>query len=445
MKIKKWLALALAICLCASLLVGCGGNSGTASSDEPSGGANVGTDPLYGEGDNGTIALKVWCPQEALELTTKQCNDFAALYPNAKFTFEVTPQKESEATENLLTKPDGQADVFFYASDQLNNLVDAGVIYDVFGQPNEVTGYSVDTVKEANSEASINAATVNGKLYSYPMTDNGYMLVYNKKYVTAEQAKTWEGVLEASKAAGKKFSMDAENGFYSCIFPFTAGAKLNGIESYTLPNGVPVLEQKLTEYDEEKAVDVVEAFAKLFHSYPANFQSVGVDAVVTGFEEDTIAAGIAGTWQAAPLSKQLGDNFGVAVLPTINVKGEDMQTVGIMGYKFVGVNKGTKYKETAQLLAYYLTSETAQIERAKELKWGATNIKAAADPEVTSNPMTAISIEESAYFVPQSNMAESVWDACGAFGSYMFAADKAYDRETLKGAFSDMISQIRNV
>jgi arabinogalactan oligomer/maltooligosaccharide transport system substrate-binding protein len=440
--------LALAICLCASLLVGCGGDSGSSTGDEAGGSTNVGTDPLYGEGDKGTITLKVWCPQEALELTKLQCEDFAKLYPDAKFKFDVKPMREDTATTSVLAEPDESADVFFYASDQLTSLVDAKAIIPVFGQANEVADISVDTVKAANSEASINAASVDGTLYSFPMTDNGYMLVYNKKYVTDEQAKTWEGVLEACKAAGKKFSMDCGNGYYTCMFPFTAGAKLDGIEDYVNENGVELQKQKVTAYDEEKALDVVEAFAKLFHSYPANFQSVGVDNIPMGFEEDTIAAGIGGTWQAAPLSEQLGDNFGVAVLPTINVKGEDIKTVGMMGFKFVGVNAATAdkgVKESAQLLAHYLTGEKAQIERAKELKWGATNVKASTDPEVTANPMAAISIAESAYYVPQSNMTGSMWTPTGTFGAFMYDTTKAYDRETLQKQFKLMIDAITAV
>ena len=83
---------------------------------------------------------------------------------------------------------------------------------------------------------------------AYPETgDNSYILVYDKTVVSAEQAKTLEGTLEACKAANKKFIMDAGNGYYSCMFMFTGGLKINGLS----PEGV----QQFTDYDEDTVAE----------------------------------------------------------------------------------------------------------------------------------------------------------------------------------------------
>ena len=50
---------------------------------------------------------------------------------------------------------------------------------------------------------------MNDQLYAYPLTaDNGYFLYYNKQYITEEQAKTLDGILEAAAAGSKLFTMD---------------------------------------------------------------------------------------------------------------------------------------------------------------------------------------------------------------------------------------------
>ena len=146
----------------------------------------------------------------------------------------------------MLNDASTAADVFSIPSDQLNKLVDAGVISQVAFK---------DAVTEANSEETVKAATLNDTLYAYPETnDNGYYLVYDKSVVSDEQAQTLEGILEACKKAGKKFIMNAGDGFYACTFAFTAGVKIDGLEK----DGIT---QKFVKYDEDEAVKTLQAFA----------------------------------------------------------------------------------------------------------------------------------------------------------------------------------------
>ena len=108
-----------------------------------------------------------------------------------------------------------------------------------------------------NAEKTVGAATFDDQLYAFPETnDNGYYLVYDNSVVSAEQAATFEAVLEACKAAGKTFVMDAGNGYYSCVFAFTGGAIVDGFEA----DGTT---QKFVEYNEDEVVDTLMAFAKL--------------------------------------------------------------------------------------------------------------------------------------------------------------------------------------
>ena len=175
---------------------------------------------FFGE-DN--IELTVWVADKALDLTEQLCRDFIAQYPNKTITIDIQVMSEGDASAQLLNDPEAGADVFGFAGDQLHKLYKANAI--------AAAGLH-DEVKLHNTEASVKAATVDGTIYAYPMTgDNGYYLVYDKSVVSDEDAKTLEGVLKACRKAGRKMVIDSGNGFYSCMFAFTGGLTLEGIDN----------------------------------------------------------------------------------------------------------------------------------------------------------------------------------------------------------------------
>lgn len=421
---KRVLALLVAVLMLATIFVGCGGSNGTSTN-----GGSASGDLFYGE-DN--VSLKVWAPDAAVSLVTKQCNDFIAQYPDKKIAIEVVAQGESDAATQLLNDPDAAADVFGFACDQLNKLTDAGVIFPVYDD------YLAD-VQSRNSTESLAAATLKDTLYAFPETgDNGYYLVYDKRVVSDEQAKTLEGVLEACKAAGQKFVMDAGNGFYACMFPFTGGLEIAGLSD----DGT----QQFNQYDEDKIVDTLEAFAKLFHDYAGTFESAEVSKVSSGMAENpsTVAAGIDGSWNAKTVESVLGENYGAAKLPTISVNGQAQQIISMHGYKLIGVNAYSKFPATSQLLANYLTDEACQQQRAEELSWGPSNKTAAQSSAVTSNVAVMAILEQSEFSIPQVNLASTFWDPMANLGNNLYKDDAAYDKATLKTLFEKTISNIKD-
>lgn len=427
---KRILALILAVLMMATLFVGCdGGDEGGSAT----GGATA-LEPEAG------ATLKVWAPDAALDVFKGQCDAFIAQYPDAGIKIEVVAQGEGDAATNLLNDPEAAADVFSFACDQLNRLNDAGVIMPVN------TTLAAD-VTARNSEASIVAATLplagtdTDTLLAYPETgDNGYYLVYDKSLVSDEDAKTLEGVFEACRKANKKFIVDAGNGFYSCMFPFTGGLTIEGLE------GEDGDIQKFNDYDEDEVVATLEAFAKLFHEYSDIFFSNSPDKISAGLAEDpsTVAAGVDGSWNAATVSKILGENYGAAKLPTINVNGEDKQIVSMHGYKLIGVNAMSKFPNAAQLLADYLSGEDCQLERAEKLSWGPSNTTAAASDTVKNNPAISAILEQSQYSVPQINLASTFWDPMATLGNNLFKEESKYDKETLTALLDKTIANIRD-
>ena len=434
---KKILAVLLAGMMAVTAFAGCGGGSTESSgSDSGSGGDSASVEvkddlvdeSVFGNEDN--IELKVWAPDKAVKLVQQQVEDFKKAYPNKTFKkIEVVAQGEDAATTQLLNDASVAADVFGFASDQLNKLVDAKVIADV-AFPEYVT--------EENSEETVKAATINNTFYAYPETaDNGYYLVYDKSVVSDEQAKTLEGVLEACKAAGKKFIMECGNGYYGCVFAFTGGVKIDGLEA----DGT----QKFTDYDENTAVATLQAFSKLMHDYKGTFTSLEVAQVSSGFGSKTVGAGIDGSWDTVANQEKLGDNFGAAKLPTIKVNGKDTQMVSMFGYKDIGVNAASKFPATAQILALYLAGEKCQRERAEQLGWGPSNKKVQEEPTVTNSAALKAIMEQSKYSCAQVNIAATLWDPMGNLGNKLVAEQtKPDDTEFFKNLLNETIKNVRD-
>ncbi len=421
---KRILALIVAVLMLATVFVGCGngGNKETASS-------SADNDPFHGE-DN--ITLKVWAPNEAVETFQAQCEDFIALYPDKKISIEVVAQGEADAATNLLNDPDAAADVFGFACNNLNKLYNAGVITPVYDE-------FKDDVTKRNSEESINAATLDNTLLAYPETgDNGYYLVYDKSVVSDEDAKTLEGILAACRKAGKKFVMDAGNGFYSCMFTFTGGMELAGLNE----EGT----QQFNDYNEDEVVASMQAFSKLFHEYKDIFESADVSKVSSGMAEDprTVAAGIDGSWNAKVVSEVLGDDYGAAKLPTINIGGKDTQIISMHGYKLIGVNYKTKYPETSQLLANYLSDEKCQLERAEERSWGPSNLAAVESDVVKNNIATSAILEQAKHSVAQVGIADTFWDPMKTLGNKVYKPEESSETAALKELLAKTVANIKD-
>ncbi|MGN1050942.1 MAG: extracellular solute-binding protein [Acutalibacteraceae bacterium] len=424
MKFKRILALILASLMCLAVFAGCNGKEeGTTTS----GGDAASADIFNGE-DN--IKLKVWGPDASIDLLTKQCEAFKEEHSDKTIEIEVVAQGESDAGTNVINDADAAADVFGFACDQINKLVTAGCLAPVFNS-------NVEDVTARNSEASITAATLDNKLYAYPETaDNGYYLVYDKRVVSAEDAKTLEGVLAACKKAGKKFIMDAGNGYYSCMFTFTGGMTLEGL------TGKSGDTQVFNDYDEDKVVASMKAFATLFHDYADTFDSQTVDKVVSGFAVGNCGAGIDGSWDAKVAQKALGDNYGVAKLPTINIDGEDTQIRSIHGYKLLGVNAASKFPYAAQALANYLSDEECQQQRVDELMWGPSNLKVQQSDSVKNNAAVSAILEQAEYAQPQINVSSKFWSPIGNLGNKLFGKANKYDDATLKKLLKNTVSNV---
>lgn len=424
MKIKRILSLVLAAAMMAVVFVGCSKSEDKTSS---TGGAAKTVEVEK------NAKLKLWGPAASLSILKEQAKAFEKKYADKNVKIEVVAQEESDAGTQVLNDSEAAADVFAFPSDQITKLTQAKALLPVYDN-------YVDDISKNHTAAAVDTVKgdLNGKevLYAFPETDNGYYLVYDKSVISDEDAKSWEGILAACKKNGRQFIMDAGNGYYSCMFPFTGGLKLDGLEGDAQDT------QKFNKYDEDEVAQTMSAFSELFHKYKDTFVSATVDKVSAGFStaKRTCGAGIDGTWNAAVNKEALGKDFGVTVLPTINVNGKDKKTVAMIGYKYIGVKSVTKFPNAAEELANYLVSAECQKTRLDKLGWTPTN----KGVEVEGNDAINTMLEEAKTFVVQANIIQAFWDPMANLGNKVYKADEKSDVATMKTLLKDTLTNINS-
>lgn len=366
-----------------------------------------------------TFNLKLWGSQEDQAMLQTMIDSFKAANTDANYNITLGVVGEGDAKTKVLEDPAAAADVFQFANDQIVDLVNAGALYEVTRNK--------DAIIAANLANSIEASTVNGKLYAYPSTaDNGYFMYYDKSALTEEDVKSLDKILEVAKAKNKKVLMDVSNGWYIASFFLGAGGKL------TVSNG-----KQVCDFNNANGVLVGEAI-KAFTANSAFL--TGDDAVLTGGIGTTIIAGVSGTWNAEAISGKLGANYAATKLPTFNLGGTQTQMSSFAGFKLVGVNSQTKSPVEAMKLAEWLTNEANQIIRFKTRKMGPSNKNAADSSDVKADVALGALAMQNQYAYSQKDVLGNYWTPADAFGGEMEA--KKYTG-TIKSRLDKMVEQIQ--
>ena len=137
-----------------------------------------------------------------------------------------------------------------------------------------------------------------------------------------------------------------------------------------------------------------------------------------GLRDGSVNAIFSGTWDAESVKEALGDNMGVAALPTVNIGGTEGQMKSFIGSKAIGVNPNTENMQVSMALAAYLAGEDAQkdLYDMRNILPTNTNIAISDDEIATAvtKVMTDTSImqplvsEMSNYWSPAENMGKAL-------------------------------------
>ena len=323
------------------------------------------------EGGSENVRLMVWSPsqdqaKDSGEWLQTCCNRFAELHPEWNITFVYGVADEAGAAGTVSQDAEASADVFMFANDTLTTLTDAGALAK-FG------GIYADEIKATNSEALLASLTVDDYIYGVPFTTNTWFMYYDKSVFTEEDIKS----LDAMLAKGV-VSFPFTNSWYLPAFYFGNGCTLFG-------DGTQ--EELGADFGGDNAVEVTNYLIDLYNN--PNFVVDADGSGLAGMRDGSIKAMFTGSWDAAALKEILGDNMGVAALPTFTLNGEEKQMYAYAGSKAIGVNTNSKYMVQAIQLALYLGGAESQQLHYDLRTVIPCNTELLADPAIASDELVA--------------------------------------------------------
>ncbi|BCJ92465.1 ABC transporter substrate-binding protein [Anaerocolumna cellulosilytica] len=427
---KKMLMLLMVFLVVLGSFAACGNkNEPTGSNsggDDLNGGTNSdeATPTQAGSTEVTDVTLKVWAPQEEQEILKQMCETFKAAHPQYNITFDYGVVSEADAANELQKDPAAGADVFAFASDQTATLANAGILYPIT--------LNAEAVKDGNSNASVQAATVNGQLYGYPFTPNSWFMYYDKSKYSEEEVLSLDAMMAKDLGAGvKNFSVDINNSWYISAFFFAGGSTLFGPDgtdptncTFNDANGLAV---------GNYLIDLA-ANPKFLDDQDGN--------ILTAFVNGSLAAACSGTWNAEAIKEALGDNYAATKLPSIKLNGEDKQLSNFADFKLIGVNSQTINPIPAMELAEYLAGEECQKIRYEARSIAPTNLKLAGNPVVLANPAVAALSLQSSYSTLQSSIPQmgNYWTPAEAFGTEIL--NGTVTKDNIQQKLDDMVSSI---
>ena len=381
-------------------------------------------------GNGGEYNITVWVSEsngvkEQIEAQIAKFNETN----DRGYTFNATVEgvSESESATQMITSVEDGADIFCFAQDQTARLVQAGAL----SQPGK---QATKEIKEGNDAGSVKAATVGGIIRAYPLTaDNGYFMLYDKRYIKESSLDDLASIVADCEAAGKNFSFEiSSSAWYTASFFFATGChsdwiinedgKATGIDDdFNSAAGITAM----------KGMQILTKSSRYVASSSAGDFAAGVPSAVV----------ITGTWAIDEARKALGENLGMTDLPSFTVDGKSYHLGSYSGYKLMGVKPQTDANKAAglSLLARYLTNEENQLERFNSFNWGPSNLKAQQDNAVKANEGLSALALQSAYATPQGVIDGTWWDIAKLLGEATIKATSEADLQAALDAYDAQI------
>ncbi len=345
--------------------------------------------------------ITVWVGEGTKTLTEKQIGDFNETNEaGIKFKATVLEVSESVAAGDAIGNPSA-ADIACFAQDQEARLVRRNAL-----SPLGTTAAAA--VREANDADSVAALTLGGEggtLWGFPLTsDNGYIMYYDKSVIAEEDVSSLEALIADCEAAGRNFAMnltETGGGWYTAAFFYATGCR----SEWPTDDGGSFLTTYEDDFNSENGLIAAQGMKKLLDStaYLASDKASTFGAAIPS------AVVVSGIWDYNTAKRELGENLGIAPLPSFTVDGESYTLKTYLGHKFMGIKPQTDAYRALYLqqLATYLTSEKCQLERFEAVGWGPSNLKAQENEAVKGSEALRVLAESN--IIPQGQYPTDWW------------------------------------
>ena len=379
------------------------------------------------------VSLKVWTPENQRTNRTIEtmAEEFQKAHPEYKinWTFEVVG--EDKAKDEVMKDVDSAADIFFFANDQMVELVNAGALA-------KLGGSTLDMIKSTMSEAVVGTVTNpnDGAVYGIPFTHNTFFMYYDKSLMSDEDVKSVEAIM--NKGTGSdvtNFFFESAGGWKLGAWYYGAGNTIYGPSQADFAAGC--------DWNNPTGVAVTNYLIDLKNNSKCAFDNgISVPELISNHK---LGVWFDGAWNYQMYKDALGDNLGLGVLPTFNVNGNDCQLKGFYGSKAIGVNSHSKALPVAIKFAAFIGDEDMQVKRFKESNQVPTNLNAGKDPAVLADPVASVTVKEAEIAsVTQPLAAEfgsRYWSAAGSLTAEIKSGELNKDNAKAKlDVFADALA-----
>lgn len=324
------------------------------------------------------VNLYIWCPeyQYSSGLLKEQQEAFEKEHPEWKITWKVACVGEDNAKMELLKDIEAGPDVFFFANDQVRELVDAGAIA-------KLDGDVEDMVKDTIEESIVDTVKVGNDIYGIPYTHNTFFMYYDKSLLSEKDVKSLDKII-AKKTDDDvyNFLFDSAGGWKLGAWYYGAGLHVFGKQGDDLTAGC--------NWNSEKGIAVTEYLIDMINNEKV---AMGED-VLELISQHKLGAWFDGAWNYSVYKNTIGDDLGLAPIPTYGLNGTQVQLKSFYGSKAIGVNAKSDNLEAAKAFAEFLGTEEQQLARFEATGEIPTNKKAGEADVVQENELAAVIIEE---------------------------------------------------
>lgn len=395
-----------------SVVAGCGSNNSSGSNTSNTGTGNAATEAAAdssedtaasapADGEVQAVSLKVWTPEEEMEITQQMCDKFNELHPEFDCTFDIVVVGIDESVNNLETDADTAADVFLMPSGSIPQLVEEGLIYPIT--------YDLDNIRSMYGEGALEACSKDDLLYAVPSSPNSWFMYYDKNLYTEDEVKSLETMM--AKDLGDdiaNFSCTVHNSWYIEAFFYAAGCKLFGDDGS---------DPSVCTWNDENGVKAGSYLIDLVNNPKYVEDEDGLAGSL--MKDGKLAALCSGTWAANDVKEALGDGYAACALPTITIDGKECQLSNFADYKCHGVKSNTAYPLAAQQLCEYLDSAENQLIRYDEASETPTALSLLDNPALAEDPAALALVAQTQYATPQPAISQmnEYWTPAEALGT----------------------------
>ena len=358
---KKFLAFMLAVAMVLGLLAGCGSEPAPGGETKQ----NNGTNPAPGTADNGII--RVWVGEESAEFYQKICDQYLKDHADFGYKIEVKGMDTGSVAGTITNDPTAAADIYTVAHDNIGKLAATQC-----AKP--ITDKALIDQVLADNPASFQGviySTLNNQkyLYAVPYISQALFLYYNKALVTDEQAKSFEGLQEAAKAAGTKaITVTGDDGFNMSFALLATKVSDHGttVKIYEGADSVAGGSKGTSNCQGDDTVAIYR-WLQAFAADPNGFKWASPDGWDADLDKDNkgVLAVIGGAWHYNTAKAALGEtNLGIAMIPTFTLTAE--ATSGLSGVSAGDVYRGGTFAD-CKCFMINANSEPSKYAKEQEL------------------------------------------------------------------------------